>query len=566
MQNIFIAVGGSGTKVAEALVRLLAVGFPTHKSGGLLTSTGDTLQIWRLDPDRSAGAAIQLQNCIDAYKLLQDSLGHHWAMEVEPEIRHLDPLQLPQGNNADNKIETLAGILNSEYETGIESSEQFLDLFYAPKDLNVKVDRGFYQKPFIGSAIMAIFAESLKKETSPGGQQCKLNLLENQEVRFFLCGSVHGGTGACGVPIMGKFLKGHKDAKQLGNKWDIAACLLAPYNLPPDPPFEPLREGEALTETRVQELLRTYGKEKAFANLNSKEQEELVRQILLGFYANPHDIVERAQQSLAFYKDGVARYFSELYLVSKPEPDALDIWSNGGKSQSNPLNSAEVVAALTALNFFAGTKTRGAETYTLGSSTQELNSRKMRLADLPKYTIPPAIEVDAERVLLTSAVLCHLLTHQIDWENPAKKWYDIEGLQQVYVSNEELQKEDKEHFYRAASLISDFMMSIVGADHLSEWKSLVGSGETKGWTTEEAQRVWKLVSNAPSDVAEMKEKVKKKGMMSFRARAPVNLGNSSVTVSTDEFGRWFPQDKEFNRGDYARFIWTELATRVNKED
>ena len=44
MRNVFIAVGGSGTKVAEALVRLLAIGFPTRRDGDLLTSAGDSLQ------------------------------------------------------------------------------------------------------------------------------------------------------------------------------------------------------------------------------------------------------------------------------------------------------------------------------------------------------------------------------------------------------------------------------------------------------------------------------------------------------------------------------------------
>ena len=70
MRNVFIAVGGSGTKVAEALVRLLAIGFPTRKENGILTSSGDSLQIWRLDPDRNSGAAVSLGNYLKDYEKL----------------------------------------------------------------------------------------------------------------------------------------------------------------------------------------------------------------------------------------------------------------------------------------------------------------------------------------------------------------------------------------------------------------------------------------------------------------------------------------------------------------
>src|ERR1043165_3519341 len=106
MRNVFIAVGGSGTKVAEAMVRLVAIGFPTRRENGILTSAGDSLQIWRLDPDRNSGAAISLGNslkdCDERQALLN---GIHktprvarggGAMDIDTRVRHLDPLQLPR--------------------------------------------------------------------------------------------------------------------------------------------------------------------------------------------------------------------------------------------------------------------------------------------------------------------------------------------------------------------------------------------------------------------------------------------------------------------------------------
>jgi hypothetical protein len=329
MKYVFIAVGGSGTKVAESLVNLLAIGFPIRvsqtstseareKTTDEFTSYGDTLEIWRLDPDGSSGAADALQNCVDAYQKLQGHLGSGWALEIDPVIRHLDPLRLPQAAATDNQVKTLEGILCSNY--GKASSDPFMRLFYEPKDLEVKIDRGFYQKPFIGAAIMAVFAESLKDENSEGGSKCRLNHHESVDVRFLLCGSLHGGTGACGVPIMGKYLKDRKKEKDL-NKWRIGACLLAPYNLPPQPPFGQLQDDEQLTNALVMDRLRAYANEKAFAGLAIEEQKELTKQILLGFYANPEDMIARTRQGLLYYQDHASDCFDELYILGKPEPD-----------------------------------------------------------------------------------------------------------------------------------------------------------------------------------------------------------------------------------------------------
>jgi hypothetical protein len=71
MKNIIIVTGGNGTRVADALVRLLAVGFPTRMQGGLPTSAGDELEIWRIDPDRSAGALTVLNETLRRYRHLQ---------------------------------------------------------------------------------------------------------------------------------------------------------------------------------------------------------------------------------------------------------------------------------------------------------------------------------------------------------------------------------------------------------------------------------------------------------------------------------------------------------------
>lgn len=157
MKHVFIAVGGSGTKVAEALVRLLAIGFPTHKdNSGALTSAGDKLEIWHVDPDRSSGAVEDLKNCLQEYAKLQKPLGDgvdltlvassRWAMDIETNVRDLDPLELPQAEGENEEIKTLRGILDSRYKE-TKSFAPMLMPFYETKDLDVEINRRFYQKP-----------------------------------------------------------------------------------------------------------------------------------------------------------------------------------------------------------------------------------------------------------------------------------------------------------------------------------------------------------------------------------------------------------------------------------
>ncbi len=558
MKNVFIAVGGSGAKVAEALLRLLAVGVPTRREGGIYTSAGDSLQIWRVDPDRNAGAAVALQQCLKEYIELQKHLGDdgtppgaassRWAMDVDTRIRHLDPLQLPRAAETDNEIKTLRGVLDSQYG-GKQSSMPLLNPFYEKKDLEVQIDRGFYQKPFIGAAVMAVFAASLGDETTPSGKEASLTAFNNNQANFFLCGSLHGGTGACGVPVMGKYL-GERKKRYPDWGWRIGGCLLAPYCVPPQPPFKALPAGEAPDDRMVDSLLERYSDEPAFTSLSLEEKRELIKQILFGFYAEPEDMEARARQGLAYYKDHSADYFDELYLAGKPEPDKLHIWSNGGQSQSNPLNSAEVVAALAALNFFAGVGTASPHSYMIGASSSGLNSEKITLNQLPKYRLEQTgDEIDLEKVFLATAILHHILLHQIPWDRRAKEWNAIEGLRAAYVNNEGKKDSDRTSYIEAARLIAVSMLS------------LVDPHRTVGWSGEDVRQLWDYLSVEPRKVKEIANKMAKK-LMSKEAKGTHALGASSLKVSTFEFGEWCPPGDQFTRGEYLRHVWSQLFSRV----
>jgi hypothetical protein len=560
MLNIFIAVGGSGTKVAEALVRMLAAGFPTrYGQDGVPTSAGDELQIWRLDPDRSSGAAQTLQRAVDEYGLLQMALTHsdaasQWAMELDSTVRHLDPLNLARQTERTNEVKTLGGILNS-LDSGRKESTPFLSLFYEPKDLEVEIDRGFYQKPFIGAPIMAIFAELLKDPNSPGGKACNLSFLESQQVRFFLCGSLHGGTGACGLPVMGKFLGEWRDARKLSN-WELGGCLLAPYAVPPAPPFAELQDARQFSPELADDYARRFGNASPFNWLPTPEDKrQLAAQILLGFYAHPDAMTDRARQSLVYYKDHVAAHFNALYLVGKPKPDQLAEWSNGGASQQNPINSAEVTAALAALNFFAGAHAgeNQPKTYVIGSSTRTLAAERMLLRDLPQYCVAQQggpKEIDPEKIFLASALLRHLVRHQLPWETAANFWpNELQKLKDLYKAHPEREDDDNLSYPRAIKVITDSINALLSAQ------------STMGWEGTDHAQLSPLLSDEPTAVESVTENLRTRWMTN-EARGELRLGHSSVRVSTREFGGWCPPGTEFSRGSYLRQVWSLLLARM----
>ena len=561
MQNVFIGVGGSGTKVAEALVRLLAIGFPTRiDENGIITSSGDSLQIWRLDPDRSSGSAAALNRSLEEYKELQRHLGYingdiagsQWAMDIDTEVRHLDPLEISSDGGSKKEAKTLRSLL-SFGGAGKQDARPFLDAFYEEKELEVNIDRGFYQKPFIGAAVMAIFAKTLEDENSPGGNKVRLTSLSDREVRFFLCGSLNGGTGACGVPILGKFLSDSRIAR--GNRpWKIGACLLAPYCIPPEPPFNALEE-EEVTPERIEEFLHRYSNVPAFSDLSTEEKRGLVKQILLGFYADPKEMVDRTRQNLSYYKDHPSMQFDDLYLVGKREPDKLEKWSNGGKNQSNPLNSAEVVAAITALQFFSGSIIGKQDSYVIATSTSTLSPQKMHLHHLPRYRIAGAIqggiEVDPERVFLATGILHHVLRQQIPWSVDAKRWSGIEGLRNYYQNDEPKKDRDLSHYQNATNQIAKLVLSIIDP------------GQTMGWDADDLGKISGYFSEEFNQVNDITDKISKKYRFSpnKEAKGPLVLGESSIKVSASEFGDWTPPKNQYDRGYYMRFLWSNFFSK-----
>jgi hypothetical protein len=560
MHNVIIAVGGSGTKVADMLVRLLALGFPTGSAEGSLGSAADSLEIWCIDPDRSSASIAALKKTVSDYVDLQALLADpkttaeqgrsEWAMTIDPIVRHLDPLLLSgeSSGRPTNQVKTLGGILDSG-DRGRKTTSNLLRAFYQEKDLAVCVDRGFYQKPFIGAPIMAVFADSLRDENSPAGREIHLRTLQQKPVRFLLAGSLHGGTGACGVPVVARFLSDLRRANQALN-WRVGACLLAPYAFPPDPPFKRLEEGTPVTDDIVENRLSAVAAEQAFRDLTAEEKRQLARQILEGFYADPAEMDDRARHALLYYNDHGASYFDELYLVGKSEPDRLPRWSNGGRNQQNPYNVAETVAALAALNFMGCAKVaRNDGTYRIPTSTEHMIPKAIRAQDLPLYEAA-GLKIDPEKVFLSTGLLHHLVLREIPWDQEARRWSGIERLKSRY-ANEARKRDDRARFGSALKILQRFAVDVLSSD------------VTCGWAEDDLRQLDQLFSGDPAVISAIGEKFRRKSLFGHDPRGVVGLGISSAKLTADEFGKWAPAGNDFTRGAYLRAVWNEIYARCS---
>src|ERR1044072_6329177 len=545
MKNIFIAIGGSGTKVAEALVRMLGIGFPIRNNEGVLTSAGEQLEIWRVDSDASSGASDDLQRTVEQYQDLQNWLDVGWGMNVMKSIRHLNPLDLPKHHAVDNVTKTLRGILNSAIPGRPEDKTQpLIDLFYTSPELNIEISRGFYQKPFIGASVMAVYAESLRSINSASAQGTAhanlLQSLQNQNVRFFLCGTLQGGTGASGVSVFGKLLKEESQQVQPGNKWQMAACLLAPYFQPPSP-FKVPQNAATYSD---EQALDWFAQEKPVAanKFSNSENVRAFRQIATGFYADTKKLVERAKYNLAFYDGKLQSYFDQIYIIGKPRLDDLDpeLWSNGGTNQRKPLNSAEVIAATSALRFFAGTtQTGGNGSYIVASSHEQLGNDGMALHNMPHYEVDDN-EIAPEAVVLATVAARFLVVHEIQWETPVGELPAVSALKSLYEKNPQRRSKDPSDLKSAGQRLREFMEEAFESNASDKMKR-------KGWL----ETVWRQLSeNMPVTEADVKSrKSSLAGVRTFKTLGrirvdPAALGHCSWIMNFSDFHTWSSPDPD----------------------
>jgi hypothetical protein len=312
--NILIGVGGTGAKVVEATLHAVAAGLGP-----------ETLRVGFVDQDQSNGnvsrARHLLKTLVDAHGQWR-SMGRPHRIERSADGGAGDLFQsevLPVAPDAELWVPHQGqGMTLSRILGDMTDERRLYDVLFAkgPGEQDMVLDEGYRGRPHIGSAAItarvdqeADFWKSLIQliRQSQGGR----------EVRLLLAGSVFGGTGAAGFPTLARLVRRKLKEENITSNVSVAGVLMLPYFSFSPPEDE---TGAAANVARSEDLLiQSRGALKYYSALFAQEH-----------------------------------IFDELYLVGWNRPFDLGYHSAGAGSQENPALAPELIAALGACKFFAG--------------------------------------------------------------------------------------------------------------------------------------------------------------------------------------------------------------------
>ena len=294
--NILLGVGGTGSKVVEAMVHCFAAGLGPG-----------SVHIGFVDQDKSNGNVERALETVEAACEARS----HWR---QPGGDH----QIDSGPLLECEISLLEPKLWTPYpkpETRLFQALEILDedrsafdLLYLPgeaeQDLKLRI--GFQAKAHVGAAAIAAAVDP----ADPFWQSIKA-LIEQAEagtpVNILLAGSVFGGTGAAGFPTIARLLRGLCQGTR--GRVRFGGVLMLPY-------FE-FGEPAEPTAARFREILpQTRGALRYYANLLQREP-----------------------------------VFDELYLLGWDKYFRLGYGQAGSGAQKNPALVPELLAAMAGSRF-----------------------------------------------------------------------------------------------------------------------------------------------------------------------------------------------------------------------
>ena len=300
MGNYLIGIGGTGAKCVESFIHLCAAGFLEASS---------KCKIFFVDLDSSNGslgrALTTLQSYLNCSKI---NIGgsHAFSADLSPyEQRVWNPLP-----EAESRSLRSFYSYDDPHERN-QKSARLMDALFAPEHIDLRLNEGFRAVTSVGAAIMAgtvdlneeepwneLF-EDLRRDASNAGG-----------ANVMLVGSVFGGTGASGIPTIGRLIANHLQSAVIHNV-RIGATLMLPYF--------------------------------SFGNVDDEQVQ-----------ADASKFLPATQTALNYYDERAYLdvFAGGVYLIGEQSVANVSIPSVGGRDQENDPHPIEIFAALAAVDFF----------------------------------------------------------------------------------------------------------------------------------------------------------------------------------------------------------------------
>jgi hypothetical protein len=315
MTNILIGVGGTGAKIVEAILVMVAAG-----------SGPDKLHVGLVDQDGNNGNLKRTRHFLnlmiemrDRWSGPQSRNAINWSAENAPALGRTQVLPLfekPRPNALwmpNQGADSLKGIIGKNLSK--EHSDLFDMLFLDNNDeQRLDLDRGYRGRAHVGSAAF-VTALTDQNNAFVARMQELMNDASQGPVNIFIVGSAFGGTGAAGFPTLARTLNRMRNDVAMVNGGNVAlgGLLMLPYFT-----FD-------------------------------KPDEEQVSAV------SPDELMPKAKMALEYYDNlfDHEQTFDRFYISGWQPFFALGYGKDGGEGQANPALPAEAFAATAALDFFS---------------------------------------------------------------------------------------------------------------------------------------------------------------------------------------------------------------------
>jgi len=291
-----IGIGGVGSKVMEAVVRMCECGY-IHQQ--------DEITCLMIDADANCGNTFQTATLLKDYQNCRERLR---PFDEDDKLFRTALKGVGTGDNetfvATPIDETTLTVEDNIVTLASREAYNFMSAAYSKEEYTMNVTDGFYGRPTVGSLVFAWRineSSTINKVINEIG-----NKTLSDNVYVFLAGSLFGGTGASGLPTIAKAIVGHAANR---DNLHLSACLMLPY-------FK--YDGPAQSEIDHR-----------------------------NFAAN-------AQNAINYYKNQMEKdVFNQVYMVGDPEKPIRGAYATKGGEQRNMPHILEMFAAAQAGRFFS---------------------------------------------------------------------------------------------------------------------------------------------------------------------------------------------------------------------
>lgn len=301
MAHYVVGVGGTGAKFVEAIVQLAAIGLLGNQK----------LRVIFVDADETNGNLQRAQRTVNIYRgcyevIQEREKNNPWMTTSIESYRVWSPLA---NTTMEKKLAALFG-----YNTLRQTLPPLANLFsvlYTEEERNANLEVGFRGHPAIGAGIISqINLERLEEEPWRSFiQGVEENVGAGEETKILLCGSVFGGTGASGLPTIGRLIANKLEKDGTRNRVKIGCIFGLPY----------------------------------FTFPKGGSEKEIC--------ATPELFLLNTEAALRYYREQ-ATQFDVKYLLGNQSLERVGDFSVGKDSQVNRPHFVELYAALAARHFF----------------------------------------------------------------------------------------------------------------------------------------------------------------------------------------------------------------------